>query len=101
MCVGILSTQIYPLECGKLHVRSSIPTSTPKTTTLKFFNSDNVMVPIVNKYGYATKSFFFFSFFFGDTFHQIRTQQNFETFGITIQMFGHIYGSTKSYNFIC
>jgi hypothetical protein len=42
-----------------------------------------------------------FLFLFCDTFHQIITQQNFKTFGITIQMFGHGYRSTKSYNFIC
>jgi len=56
MCVGVLSTQICPLECGKLNMKSSIPTSAPKSMALKFFNYGNVMVLIVNKYGYAAKS---------------------------------------------
>jgi len=61
--------------------------------TWKFFDFGNVMVPIINKYGYATKNICFY--LFCDTFHQIVTQQNLETFGIVIQMFCHGYGSTK------
>ncbi len=99
MCVGVLSIQICPLECGKLNTRSSIPNSAPKTATLKIFGSDSVMVPFINKYGSTTKKYFFL--FVYDTFHQIGTQQNLKTFGVVIQMFGHGYGNTKSCNFIC
>ncbi len=48
------------------------------------------MVPIVNKFSYATKKYFFL--FICDFFHLIITWQNLGTFGIIIQMFGHIYG---------
>jgi hypothetical protein len=54
------------------------------------------MVPIVNKSSFSTKYFFFFIY---DSFCEIITQQNLETFGITIQMFGRNDGLDHSIAF--
>jgi hypothetical protein len=56
--VGVVSTEISPLKCGKLNVRSFVPTFAPNITTLRIFGSDNVIVPIVNKYGFVAKSIY-------------------------------------------
>ncbi len=56
--VSIVLTKNYPLECGKLKVRFFVPTFAQKITTLRISNYNNVMVSIVNKSNFATKTIF-------------------------------------------
>jgi hypothetical protein len=59
MHIGIVFTKICPSECGKLNVRSFVPTFALKIVALRIFDFGNVMVPNVNKFGSTTKNFFF------------------------------------------
>jgi hypothetical protein len=59
MHASVLSTQIFLSECGELNVRSFEPTFALKIVALKKINFGSVMVLIVNKSGYATKSISF------------------------------------------
>jgi hypothetical protein len=64
--------------------------SAQKTTSVRMFGFDNVMVPILNKFGFVAKNISSFSsmiFFVYDSLHQILTQQNLKMFSITIQSF--------------
>jgi hypothetical protein len=58
MRASVISTRIYPLKCEKLNVKSFISISLLKIVALKIFDSNNVMVPSVNKYGYLVKNIF-------------------------------------------
>jgi len=51
----------------------------------ELFGFDNVMVPILNKFGFVAKNISFSSSI--DSFHKILAQQNLKTFSITIQNF--------------
>jgi hypothetical protein len=57
---GKVLTRIYFLNCGKLNARSSILNFTLKITTLNFFDSGNLMVLSVNKFGLLRKIFLLF-----------------------------------------
>jgi hypothetical protein len=60
MHVGVSSTQICPLECGKLNVRSLVLIFALKIVALRISNFDNVMVPIISKSSLAARSTFSF-----------------------------------------
>jgi hypothetical protein len=64
----VVSIEIYPLECGKLNIRSSILTFAPKIGAFRIFGSGNVMVLSVIKFGFATKNISSSSSFV-DSFH--------------------------------
>jgi hypothetical protein len=61
MHARVASTWICPSKCEKLNVRSYVPTSTPKNVTLRVFGFGNVMIPVVNKFGFVMKNISSFS----------------------------------------
>ncbi len=56
MCVGVVSIWIYPSKCGNLNVISFVSISALKIIALRISSSNNVVVPIINKSGFITKS---------------------------------------------
>lgn len=62
MWANVSSTQNCPLECGKLNMRFLILIFAPKIATLRIFNYGNVMVSLINKFGFVARNISFSSF---------------------------------------
>ncbi len=54
----VLFTWICPSKCEKLNVRSFVPTFTPKFVTMNSFGFGNVMILIVDKFGFVMNNIY-------------------------------------------